>query len=73
MLPLGALLNACHIHGNLELGKQIGKILIQVDPGHGGRYIHLASIHAAAGEWNQAARVRRQMKEQEFQNFQGAV
>ncbi|CBI27471.3 unnamed protein product, partial [Vitis vinifera] len=67
----GALLNACHIHGNLELGKQIGKILIQVDPGHGGRYIHLASIHAAAGEWNQAARVRRQMKEQGVSKLPG--
>lgn len=68
---LGALLNACHIHGNLELGKQIGKILIQVDPGHGGRYIHLASIHAAAGEWDKAARVRQKMKEQGLSKLPG--
>ena len=67
----GALLNACHIHGNLELGKQIGKILIQEDAGHGGRYIHLASIHAAAGEWDQAARVRRQMKQQGVSKLPG--
>ncbi|KAI4314833.1 hypothetical protein L6164_027701 [Bauhinia variegata] len=58
----GALLNACVMHKNLDLGKQIGKILIKLDPDHGGRYIHLASIHAAAGEWNQAAQVRRQIK-----------
>ncbi|KDP31652.1 hypothetical protein JCGZ_14968 [Jatropha curcas] len=59
----GALLNACHIHGNIELGKQIGKILIEEDPDHGGRYIHLANIHAAAGEWDVAAEARAQMKE----------
>lgn len=67
----GALLNACHIHGNLELGKKTGKILIQEDPNHGGRYIHLARIHAAAGEWHQAARVRQQMKEQGVSKLPG--
>ncbi|KAG2720097.1 hypothetical protein I3760_02G020000 [Carya illinoinensis] len=58
----GALLNACWIRGHLELGKQIGKILSEIDPWHGGRYIHLARIHAAAGEWDQAVEVRSQMK-----------
>ncbi|KAJ9172771.1 hypothetical protein P3X46_015980 [Hevea brasiliensis] len=59
----GALLNACRIHGNIELGKQIGKFLIEVDPDHGGRHIHLANIHAAAREWDVAAEARRHMKE----------
>lgn len=58
----GALLNACWIHGHLELGKRIGKILIEIDPAHSGRYIHLARVHAAAGEWEQAFEVRSQMK-----------
>ncbi|KAK9285820.1 hypothetical protein L1049_025021 [Liquidambar formosana] len=34
----GALLKACRIHRNIELGKQIGKNLIEEDPGHGGRW-----------------------------------
>ena len=59
----GALLNACQIHGNTELGKQIGKFLIELDPDHGGRHIHLANVHAAAGEWNEAAEARRHMNE----------
>lgn len=58
----GALLNACWIHRHLELGKQIGKILIELDPVHDGRYVHLSNIHAAAGEWNQAVKVRKQME-----------
>lgn len=57
----GALLNACRIHRHLELGKQIGKVLIKEDPAHGGRYIHLASIYAADGEWNKAVKVRKKM------------
>ncbi|KAL4645138.1 hypothetical protein ACB092_02G214600 [Castanea dentata] len=67
----GALLNACRIHGHLELGKQIGKILIEVDPAHGGRYIHLASIHAADGEWDQAVQVRSRMKNQGVSKLPG--
>lgn len=59
----GALLNACRIHRHLELGKQVGKFLVEVDPTDCGRYIHLASIHAAAGEWEEAAKVRRQMED----------
>lgn len=58
----GSLLNACWIHRHLELGKRIGKFLIEIDPACGGRYIHLARIHAAAGEWNQAVEVRSRMK-----------
>ncbi|CAN0861748.1 Pentatricopeptide repeat-containing protein At5g66520 [Linum grandiflorum] len=59
----GSLLKACKIHGNLELGKQIGELAIEMDPDHGGRYIQLANIHAAAKEWELAAKARRRMKE----------
>ncbi|XP_015889984.3 pentatricopeptide repeat-containing protein At5g66520 [Ziziphus jujuba] len=67
----GALLNACRVHKHLELGKQVGKLLVEEDPAHGGRYIHLASIHAAAGEWNQAVKVRRQMEDQGISKIPG--
>ncbi|KAK7252920.1 hypothetical protein RIF29_37214 [Crotalaria pallida] len=58
----GSLLSACYLHKHLELGREIGRLLIELDPDHDGRYIHLASIHAAAGEWNQAVQVRSQIK-----------
>ncbi|XP_027361894.1 pentatricopeptide repeat-containing protein At5g66520 [Abrus precatorius] len=67
----GALLHACHLHKNFELGKEIGKVLIELDPDHGGRYIHLASVYAAAGEWNQAVRVRSQIKHRGLVNLPG--
>ncbi|KAK9136324.1 hypothetical protein Syun_015654 [Stephania yunnanensis] len=58
----GALLNACYMHKNFELGKIIGRYLIEIDPEHGGRYIHLASILAAEGQWQEALQVRNLMK-----------
>lgn len=60
---LGALLKACQMHRNTDLGKQIGELLLEREPDHGGRYIHLASIYAVAGEWDQAVEVRRQMRD----------
>ncbi|KAL5752643.1 hypothetical protein ACOSQ2_023150 [Xanthoceras sorbifolium] len=60
----GALLKACQIHRDLELGKQIGEMLVKSDPDHSGRYIHLANIYAMAAEWYKAVEVRRQMTDQ---------
>ncbi|XP_048131045.1 pentatricopeptide repeat-containing protein At5g66520-like [Rhodamnia argentea] len=67
----GALLNVCKKHANVKLGKLIGKKLIEVDPGHGGRYIHAASIFAESGEWDEAVRIRRMMKEKGIRKFPG--
>ncbi|KAA3461154.1 pentatricopeptide repeat-containing protein [Gossypium australe] len=67
----GALLNACRIHKNVELGTKVGKLLVEEDPDHGGRYVHLASIHAAAGNWDQAVEARRKMKERGVSKLPG--
>ncbi|KAK5775106.1 hypothetical protein PVK06_042973 [Gossypium arboreum] len=67
----GALLNACRIHKNVELGTKVGKLLLEEDPDHGGRYVHLASIHAAAGDWDQAVEARREMKERGVSKLPG--
>ncbi|KAE8055873.1 hypothetical protein FH972_012686 [Carpinus fangiana] len=63
----GALLNACWIHGHLELGK----ILIEIDPAHSGRYIHLARVHAAAGEWEQAFEIAEKLREEGYKPATG--
>lgn len=60
----GSLLKACQIHKNVELGERIGEMLIGMDPDHGGRYVHMAKIHAMGGKWDKAAETRRLMKEQ---------
>ncbi|KAJ0035528.1 hypothetical protein Pint_24186 [Pistacia integerrima] len=60
---LGALLGACRIHKNMELGEQIGKRLINLDPKNSGRYVLLANIYANAGRWEDVANVRKLMND----------
>ncbi|WVZ13125.1 hypothetical protein V8G54_017655 [Vigna mungo] len=60
---LGALLGACRIHGNLELGEEVGKRLIELDPGNSGRYVILGNIYASCGKWDEVAGVRKLMND----------
>ena len=54
----GALVGACRIHGQVELGEELGKRLIDLEPHHGGRYALLCNIFAAAQRWDDVAMVR---------------
>ncbi|KAK1325142.1 Pentatricopeptide repeat-containing protein [Acorus calamus] len=67
----GALLNACRIHKNFDMGRRVGKILIELDPDHGGRYIHLASIFATEGHRNEAVKLRKMMKDRGVSKLPG--
>ncbi|XP_058077928.1 pentatricopeptide repeat-containing protein At5g66520-like [Magnolia sinica] len=58
----GALLGACRIHGNVELGERVGKILLELEPHNSGRYTLLSNIYAKAGRWDDVANVRKLMK-----------
>ncbi|XP_011626884.1 pentatricopeptide repeat-containing protein At5g66520-like [Amborella trichopoda] len=55
---LGSLLNACFVHGDDQLGERIGKKLIELEPGHSGRYVGLSNLYAKAGRWGEAEKVR---------------
>ncbi|KAI3776805.1 hypothetical protein L1987_46595 [Smallanthus sonchifolius] len=59
----GALLGACRVHGNIDMGEKIGKMLIELDPKNGGRYALLSNIYAKAGRWDDVEKVRALMKE----------
>ncbi|KAG0477768.1 hypothetical protein HPP92_012487 [Vanilla planifolia] len=59
----GALSNACRIHGEIELGEAISKRLIELEPDHGGRYVHLSNIYGDARRWEDMAMVRHLLKE----------
>eukprot|EP01018_Ginkgo_biloba_P034142 Gb_28028 [translate_table: standard] len=58
----GALLSACVIHCNIELGEQVAVRIIDLDPKNAGRYVQLSNIYAAAGRWDDVAKVRTMMK-----------
>ncbi|KAI3407579.1 uncharacterized protein J3R85_020865 [Psidium guajava] len=54
----GALVAACKIHGEIELGKQFGKHLIELEPDHGGRYALLSDLCASIERWDDVELVR---------------
>ncbi|MQL85341.1 hypothetical protein Taro_017856 [Colocasia esculenta] len=59
----GALMSACRMHKNVEMGERIGKHLISLEPQDGGRYVLLANVYAEAGRWEDAREMRRAMEE----------
>lgn len=59
----GALLGACKVHGNIELGKRVSECLLELEPQCVGTHILLANIYAADGRWVDAVNVRQIMKD----------
>ncbi|XP_057827674.2 pentatricopeptide repeat-containing protein At4g21065 [Cryptomeria japonica] len=58
-----SLLGACRIHGNMELGKYAAECLLKLEPNDSATYILLSNIYAAANRWEDAARVRKMMRD----------
>ncbi|CAL5363359.1 unnamed protein product [Camellia sinensis] len=54
----GALLGACRIHGNIELGKFASDCLFEVDSENVGCYVLLSNIYANVGKWEGVDEVR---------------
>ncbi|XP_030513766.1 pentatricopeptide repeat-containing protein At5g39350 [Rhodamnia argentea] len=58
----GALLGACVIHENVELGEIAAKWLFELEPENTGNYVLLAKIYSALGRWKDAEDIRHMMK-----------
>lgn len=59
---LGALLGACRLHGDVRMAVYIGERLIELQPSSSGAYVLSANVHAARGEWDEFAQVRKKME-----------
>jgi pentatricopeptide repeat protein len=68
---LGALLNACRLHGWVELGEVVGRQLVQLQPDHDGRHIGLSNIYAVARRWQEAKKARKVMEERGVKKVPG--
>lgn len=58
-----SLLGACKIHGNVKLAEVVALHLIELEPQCCANYVMLANIYSKANRWEDAAKVRRMMKE----------
>lgn len=59
----GTLLGACRIHKNLHLAEFAAKNLLDLDPSSATGYVQLANVYAAQNKWENVARIRMSMKE----------
>ncbi|KAK6940428.1 DYW domain [Dillenia turbinata] len=66
-----SLLSACKIHGNLQLGERVAKVLFDLGNADSGTYVLLSNVYASLGKWEEAAQVRAKMKESQMQKEPG--
>ncbi|XP_052197696.1 pentatricopeptide repeat-containing protein At4g39952, mitochondrial [Diospyros lotus] len=59
----GALLSACKIHNNTQMGMRIAKHAIEADQENDGYYVMIADMYTSLGKWEEAEKVRVMMQE----------
>ncbi|XP_068666709.1 putative pentatricopeptide repeat-containing protein At5g13230, mitochondrial [Aristolochia californica] len=57
-----ALLGACVVYNNIELGKIAGQRVLEMDPQDGTTSVLLSNMYAAAGRWDDVATIRKSMR-----------
>lgn len=67
----GAMLGACKIHKNVDLGEKAAEELFQLGPDDGGYHVLLANIYATASMWDKVAEVRNMMEKSGIQKTPG--
>ncbi|KAM0911417.1 hypothetical protein ACQ4PT_013494 [Festuca glaucescens] len=60
----GALLGGCKIHRDTELAEHVLKQLILLEPRNSGNYVMLSNIYSKSSRWEDAAKLRLDMKAQ---------
>ncbi|KAG0627493.1 hypothetical protein M758_2G205300 [Ceratodon purpureus] len=68
-----SLLGACRIHGNLEIAERAAERCLMMDPREGAVYVQLSHMYAAAGMWDNVAKVRKVMEDRGVKKEQGCT
>ncbi|PPE00085.1 hypothetical protein GOBAR_DD02875 [Gossypium barbadense] len=66
-----ALLGGCQIHSNVKLGEFAARKIMALDPVDVSSYIMLSNAYAAAGRWEIASTVRKEIKEKQMKRIPG--
>ncbi|XP_019089222.1 PREDICTED: pentatricopeptide repeat-containing protein At5g40410, mitochondrial-like [Camelina sativa] len=59
----GALLGACRVYKDTQLGTKAAERLFELEPCDGRNYVMLSNIYSASGLWKDASRIRNLMKQ----------
>ncbi|KAK9282013.1 hypothetical protein L1049_004924 [Liquidambar formosana] len=58
----GALLGACRVHNDVDMGRFAANRLFELDPQNPGHYVLMSNIYATAGRWKEVEDIRQMMK-----------
>lgn len=67
----GALLGACRVYKNVELGKIAAKRLFEIEPDNPGNYVLLFNILVTAKLWDEASETRKLMRDRRIAKIPG--
>ncbi|KAL5132726.1 Pentatricopeptide repeat-containing protein [Glycine soja] len=67
----GSFLSSCRVHKYVDLAKVAAEKLLLIDPNNSGAYSALANTLSACGKWEDAAKVRKSMKDKAVKKEQG--
>ncbi|KAH9566838.1 hypothetical protein CY35_04G150500 [Sphagnum magellanicum] len=66
-----ALLSACRIHGNVEMGERMAKRVLELEPKNAAGFVLLSNLYAATGNLELSESVERQRKERDAKKQPG--
>ncbi|KAL4603350.1 hypothetical protein ACB092_10G118000 [Castanea dentata] len=52
------LISACRVHGDLDMGREVGDILLRMDGNNPVNYVMISNIFADAGYWKECEKIR---------------
>jgi pentatricopeptide repeat protein len=67
----GALLGACKVHRNIEIGEYVSYRLFELEPQVAVPYAEMANIYASVGRWDRVAAIRTMMKSNKVRKSPG--
>lgn len=71
VIAWGSLLASCAVRKNVELAELAANRLLSIQPDNGGAYPALANVYSSCGKWEEAAKIRKSMKDRQVKKEQG--
>ncbi|CAK7338826.1 unnamed protein product [Dovyalis caffra] len=68
---LGALLDACRVHGDVQLGEEMVDSLVQRCLDHGGVHVLLSNMYASTDKWDDVSKIRKEMEDKIMRKLPG--
>ncbi|KAJ8769531.1 hypothetical protein K2173_005134 [Erythroxylum novogranatense] len=71
VIAWGSLLSSCKVYKDPDLAKVAAERLLLIQPDNSGAYSALANVYSACGNWEDAAKTRKMMKDRGVKKEQG--